>query len=188
MRMKLLKEWAVVCKALEEGRQIFIARKGGIAEEEDRFVLTDLEFYLLPTYLHQYKGALKPKHYFTFDLASSEEPKDRRIHIRSFAKVTDYWQIRNQEILKKLDPEHIWTRAFLRQRFEWGKEIGISIVALRVYRLFDVMTLPLRKEYLGCKSWVTPAKEIQPQMMIPALSDSDYAERRQRLARIISGY
>ncbi len=186
--MKLLKEWAIVCRALDEGRQILIARKGGLADEDDHFTISDLEFYLFPTYLHQNKESLKPKYHLSLDMTSSQEPKDKKIHVRNYVKVTDLWNLRNYEILKKLDPEHIWTQGFIRQRFEWGHETGITIIALRVYRLFDDMTLPMRKSYDGCKSWVTPTREIQPQMMIPALSNTEFAERRSRLAKIISGY
>jgi hypothetical protein len=35
--MAALKEWAVVCKALEEGRQILLLRKGGIMEYKQGF-------------------------------------------------------------------------------------------------------------------------------------------------------
>ena len=30
-----LKEWAIICKALEEGRQVVLLRKGGILEYKE---------------------------------------------------------------------------------------------------------------------------------------------------------
>src|SRR2546425_312716 len=54
-----LKEWAVVCRALETGRQIILLRKGGIYESGGEFELENQEFFLFPTYLHQKAEMLK---------------------------------------------------------------------------------------------------------------------------------
>ena len=50
---KALKEWAAVCRALEEGRQSVLLRKGGIIEETRDFALVERRFLLFPTYEHQ---------------------------------------------------------------------------------------------------------------------------------------
>lgn len=176
--MKLLKEWAIVCKALDEGRQIFIARKGGIAEEEGEFVLQEREFFLWPVYLHQNKEALKPSLHLDLELIASQEPKDGKIHLKNYAKVTDSWRIRDLKTLKGLDREHIWNEEFFRLRFEWGTELGLTIVILRVYRLLEEIVLPMKREYGGCKSWVTVEKEIKPPLMMPVLSDGEFAQKR----------
>ncbi len=208
--MKLLKEWAIVCKALEEGRQIFLARKGGIAEEEGEFVLTDKEFYLFPGYLHQNKECLNPNTHFELDFIAGQEPKDGKIHLRSFARVTDCWRFTDFAALQKLDKEHIWSEQFIRQRFEWGNFRGITLIVLRVYRFFDQrqrrvegeasralpvggatrapinaeIILPMRPEYGGCKSWVNIEKEINLPAMVPVLSDLEFNEKRERLNRL----
>src|SRR5436309_14463591 len=54
-----LKEWASVCSALEEGRQIILLRKGGILEAIGGFELEYPQFFLFPTYLHQNAQMLK---------------------------------------------------------------------------------------------------------------------------------
>src|SRR5437762_14278621 len=54
-----LKEWASVCSALEEGRQILLLRKGGILEAIGGFELEHPQFFLFPTYLHQNAQMLK---------------------------------------------------------------------------------------------------------------------------------
>ena len=51
--MKALKEWAVVCRALEEGRQTVLLRKGGILEFREGFEVKHDRFMLFPTYEHQ---------------------------------------------------------------------------------------------------------------------------------------
>ena len=56
---KALKEWASAVKALEDGTQIFIMRKGGIVEETRDFQVESTDFFLYPTYEHQRKELLK---------------------------------------------------------------------------------------------------------------------------------
>ena len=45
-----LKEWAIVCKALEEGRQVLLLRKGGIMEYRQGFEVKHNNFLLFPTF------------------------------------------------------------------------------------------------------------------------------------------
>lgn len=47
--MAALKEWAIVCKALEEGRQVLLLRKGGIMEYKQGFEIKHNKFLLFPT-------------------------------------------------------------------------------------------------------------------------------------------
>ena len=47
------KEWALVCRAMGEGRQTVIIRKGGIAEGRDGFAFRYREFFLFPTFFHE---------------------------------------------------------------------------------------------------------------------------------------
>ena len=47
------KEWALVCAALEQGRQSILLRKGGIAEGRTRFSFQYREFFLFPTWFHE---------------------------------------------------------------------------------------------------------------------------------------
>lgn len=177
--MHLLKEWAIVCQALGDGRQIFIARKGGISEEEGEFVLTNKEFFLFPTYLHQNSEGLKPGVHLELEMTS--EPQDGKIHLKHFARVTDAWKVQDLSKLEKLRSEHIWSDRFLRQRFEWGNELGFHLLVLRVYRLLEEIILPQKKEYGGCKSWVTVQDERPLPRMSPVLSDEEFLRRRLRM-------
>src|SRR5919206_951628 len=58
-QQKALKEWAVVCRALAEGRQSVVLRKGGIIEETRDFALVERRFLLYPTYEHQDLGSVQ---------------------------------------------------------------------------------------------------------------------------------
>src|SRR5918992_6138574 len=54
-----LKEWAIVCKALEEGRQVLLLRKGGIMEYREGFEIKHNKFLLFPTFEHQLKESIQ---------------------------------------------------------------------------------------------------------------------------------
>ena len=52
-----LKEWAITVKALADGDQIMMLRKGGIHEESKDFRVVHPEFLLYPTYPAPERGA-----------------------------------------------------------------------------------------------------------------------------------
>ena len=54
-----LKEWAAVCAALREGKQVFLLRKGGIHERCGEFSVEHDAFFLYPTWEHQKKQMLR---------------------------------------------------------------------------------------------------------------------------------
>jgi len=55
-----LKEWATVVKALENGNQTVILRKGGILETDSGFKIEAKKFLLFPTFEHQDFKNIKP--------------------------------------------------------------------------------------------------------------------------------
>ncbi|MBI2980848.1 MAG: DUF1802 family protein [Deltaproteobacteria bacterium] len=183
---KLLKEWAIVCDALGSGKQIFIARKGGIAEEEGEFVIQNREFFLFPTYLHQNRESLIPSLLLDFELSLGSEPRDGKLHLRQFARVVDEIKVTHPSLLEKLRGQHLWEDSLLKSRFEWGNERALRLVLLRVYGLPEEIRIPMKQNYGGCKSWVTLEKELPiPQGLKPALSDSEFFEKRERLLKLL---
>lgn len=48
MSMIALKEWSVVCKALEEAKQSILLRKGGILEYKKGFEISQKFFSCIP--------------------------------------------------------------------------------------------------------------------------------------------
>ena len=59
--MEGLKEWATVVKALEQGKQTVILRKGGILETASGFKIESKKFFLFPTWEHQEIKHVKPE-------------------------------------------------------------------------------------------------------------------------------
>jgi hypothetical protein len=181
---KLLKEWGIVCKALGEGQQIFIARKGGIAEKTDTFVVENNEFFLYLSFFHQNRAGLKAKVVCDFDILRENQPAGKQIYLPYFAKVTDVISVSQESKIPSLSNEHIWNDSVLKSRFHYRNDKGFRIVVMRVYRLAEPLTIPLKESYAGCKSWVTLEKPLSiPFGMTPVLSDIDFFKKRQSLLK-----
>src|SRR5437016_13749047 len=95
-----LKEWAVVCRALESGRQMLLLRKGGIYESGGEFELENREFLLFPTYLHQNLKMLKPEYHEGFE-AHAAEPQ--QVRLESAGVVTDILQLKSRAQMDALE-------------------------------------------------------------------------------------
>ena len=70
--MEGLKEWATVVKALEQGKQTVILRKGGILETASGFNVESKKFFLFPTWEHQETKHVKPE-FHDFSKSSIEQ-------------------------------------------------------------------------------------------------------------------
>ncbi len=84
-----LKEWAIVCQALEDGRQTLLIRKGGIQEIKDGFEVTHRSFWLFPTYAHQKATDLVSTVQEEFRAIQSAAPPPGILPIRLYATVED---------------------------------------------------------------------------------------------------
>ena len=87
--MAALKEWAVVCKALEEGRQILLLRKGGIMEYRQGFKVKHNKFLLFPTFEHQSKESIQPNYLSMLYSVLQNTPTNGKNKITSYAQVAD---------------------------------------------------------------------------------------------------
>lgn len=182
--IKLLKEWAVVCKALDEGKQIILARKGGLEERE--FTLKDCDFLFYPTYVHQKMDFIKPEFHAELEQVNLKKPRSKKIYITNFAKVIEYWNVTTMRALKSLDEEHIWSDRFLENRFRLRKKRSLLIIAIRVYRLPQKIILPVKDEYAGCKSWIKEKDQAVPLVLKPVLSDWEFEEKRSRIGKLLT--
>jgi len=170
------KEWGAICRALGQGRQIVILRKGGIVEPGGAFRVEHDEFLLFPTYLHQSADNFVAAARHLLDEAEAEMPKPREIIFRHFATVTDSFRVQSQEALPRLRGYHVWSDAVIEERFHrWQKSLHVLLV--RVYALPQPATVPLREEYAGCKSWVDLREDISVEGSRPVISDEEYQRR-----------
>ena len=70
--------------------------------------------------------------------------------------------------------QHILKENVIRDRFSWGRELGIFALAVRVHRLPQPIDIPMLKEYGGCKSWIDLAEELTIEGATPVLDDATF--------------
>ena len=86
------KEWAVICRALAEGRQALILRKGGIAEAGGQFAPEHNRFWLYPTFVHQQQGGIKPEAAELRRAGEADQPATGTLRLTHFATVGGVFQ------------------------------------------------------------------------------------------------
>ena len=172
-----LKEWAVAVKALAQGKQILILRKGGIHKDDKEFRVVHPEFLLYPTYEHQKAELLKEESHQDLALTLEEDDTPGIVTMGTWCQVTDRFEIGDQETLNRISPYHIWTDDYANKRLHWRPKQPLTIALLRVYELQQPQAMPILDEYSGCKSWVDLGQDVPLGYMKPVLSDEAYEEQ-----------
>ena len=149
-----LKEWAVVCKALEEGRQILLLRKGGIMEYRRGFEVKHDEFLLFPTFEHQSKESIQPDYLSVLYSVLQNTPTNGKNRITSYAKVVDIKEVSDKSVLQKLEKYHIWNDRYVNIRMDYNSKRPMSVILLRVYKIDNPIEVDIKPEWAGCKSWI----------------------------------
>ena len=170
-----LKEWAVVCRALEQGRQTVLLRKGGIYESAGEFELENREFLLFPTYLHQNLKMLKPTEHSGFEPRSAEP---EQVSMSAAGVVTDILELKSRAQVDAIDDEHVWTPPLIDMRFNYRPENPLYLLLVRAYRLERPTQLANTPVYAGCKSWVPLERSIELGNATPAIDEATYESRR----------
>ena len=179
-----LKEWAVVCAALESGRQMLLLRKGGIYEAAGEFELENPQFLLFPTYLHQNAKMLKP------DAAAALEPRDaepRHVRLSAAGVVTDILQLQSRAQMDALDAEHLWAPPLIDMRFNYRPDNPLYLLLVRAYRLGEPVTVENTPAYAGCKSWVPLEEAVETRGARPVMDDAAYEQRRGQILATVGG-
>ena len=168
-----LKEWAIICNAIEMGEQTALLRKGGIREEGGVFRIQEMDFLLFPTFEHQNPGSLRTP---WGEKVSMSQPEADHITVSLYAEVTKVLQVVDEDSLKKNHDPFIWNDNYLKIRFDFNPYDPLYLIILRAYRLAKHVDIPMRKEYSGCKSWVTLAEPISLEGVTPCMDDDLFNE------------
>lgn len=181
-----LKEWAVVCRALADGRQTLLIRKGGIEEIKAGFQVSHRDFWLFPTYVHQNAADLIQAARAEFAEVQATQPPAGSIPLQLYATVEDAVKVLDLERLRSLEGCHILSWDCVSSRFHYRNKPGVHVMTVRVYRHPTVITLPNTPGYDGCVSWVDLDTALETDSCTPVLSDAQFAARladiRARLA------
>jgi hypothetical protein len=177
MATTALKEWAVAIKALREGRQILLVRKGGIREETRDFRIVADRFLLFPTYEHQRPDLLQEP--FVADLQEilGAQGHPTRVRIDTWAELTDQFEVTEPWQVDAVAQHYCWSQRYAEERLRWRPRKPLLLMAVRVHRIATPMDVESRPEYGGCKSWLELAEDVPLGGLTAALSDVEYAAR-----------
>ena len=89
-----------------------------------------------------------------------------------------------------LDGKVVWSRAYVDTRFRWKAKDPLHVLALRVHRLAEPVTVPFRDEYGGCTSWVDVDGLGDPATVAasPVLSDAAFEARLKGADEAVGGF
>ena len=155
--MLALKEWSVVCRALEEAKQSILLRKGGILEYKKGFEISQKIFLMYPTLEHQSKEYLQPDYLQEFELflkANDSVAQDKSNTIRILAIIEAIQEVNDETILSKLEKYHIWNEKYVNMRMKYNPKIPVKALLLRVYKLPEPISIDVNPKWAGCKSWI----------------------------------
>lgn len=169
------KEWAATCKALADGTQTILIRKGGIAETGGVFRPDYSRFWLYPTYYHeQQRLGIKTEFMNYLHLAESEPRTPGSITISHLVEVVEIVFVDKLQDAHRLTPFHIWTPELIEQRFAY-RSPGLYVLLVRV-RKASPKVLNESPGYLGCKTWVELDETLDDDSQ-PVLPDHEFAKR-----------
>ena len=171
------KEWAIVVDALGRGEQVIILRKGGIRESQGGFQIEQPQFLLFPTLFHQQRDSVIASAQDRFDQIAPGFPPRDTAQIEFLCEVAAWQRVDSIAATERLRGQHIWREGVIARRFDWGKEKNIHALAVRVFRLPQVVELPMLEIYGGCKSWIQLENDIDTRGAAPVLSDTAFARK-----------
>ncbi|HEX2160845.1 MAG TPA: DUF1802 family protein [Thermoleophilaceae bacterium] len=196
------KEWAVTVRALAEGEQLVTVRKGGIREENKHFEIEHDRFFLYPTFDHQQGQLVRDSHRPELGRALEEgvwadgEPhpsvlmnggvtQPDRVRIRAWAEVAASYLITDPRAVDALSPYYVWTTDYAEKRLEWKRRHPMHVILLRTYRIPRPVTVKVRPEYHGCRSWIELHRDL-PFEGTPVLSDEEFDRAAAEIEAIAS--
>jgi hypothetical protein len=195
------KEWAVTVRALAEGEQLITLRKGGIREEHKHFELEHERFFLYPTFDHQRYDLVRESHKPELRRALEEGvwadgepplhalsadggiPQPERVRIRAWAEVAAHHTVTDPRCVDALSPFYVWTRDYAEKRLAWKRRHPLHVVLLRTYRIPRPVTVKVRGEYGGCRSWLELQRDL-PFEGTPVLADEEFERAAEAIAAI----
>ena len=177
-----LKEWAVVVRALGEGQQLLLFRKGGIREKGRDFKVEEREFFLYPTYEHQHAEGLREEFRPWLEGLPAKTPE--ALSIEYYATVESILQVSSPEVLRLLTAYHIYSEKQILERFRYKPTKPLYVLLLRIFRI-PTIRLPNLPTYAGCRSWVPLEGPLSTANATPVLADHLFRDRVEAILKVL---
>ena len=107
-------------------------------------------------------------------------PQPERVRLRAWAEVVDHVTINDRRTLDSLSPYYIWTPDYAEKRLSWKRRHPLHVLLLRVHRIPRPVTVRVRDEYHGCRSWVEIDREL-PFEGTPVMAEEEFDRARQEI-------
>ena len=204
------KEWAVTVRALAEGEQLITLRKGGLREADKRFRVEHDRFFLYPTFDHQRHDLVRESHIPELSRALEEGvwpegeppvqalhgalngdmqgpiPQPDRVRIRAWAELAGHFTITDPRCVDALSPFYVWSTDYAEKRLAWKRFHPLHVLLLRTYRIPRPVTVRVKDEYGGCRSWLELQRDL-PFEGTPVLSDDEFERAAATIGAIADG-
>jgi len=181
-----LKEWAVVLKAMEEGKQTILLRKGGIQEEGGEFKPEHPEFFLYPTFEHESAQDIKSDWRPRLAAIEKEHKDPKRVHFRLYAVAEKVEKVTDWEACKRIIPFTVMSDAAIEKRFNYGDWQGLYVFITRIFSLPVPLELPIKPSYEGCKSWVPLETSMFTAGSFAVLPDGAWPYTRDKISKVLN--
>jgi hypothetical protein len=176
-----LKEWAAVCRALGEGRQSVLLRKGGLVERADGFALESPWFFLLPTLEHQTAADFREG-----PVAAPGGPPQGPFPLELLARAEDVRPLSSLDQARRALPFTVYTEHFLEKRWNYRTDRTLFLLVLRVFRRTAPVTVPADPRYAGCASWTDLARPLPTEGFSPVLPEDEFERRRRDVLKAVA--
>jgi hypothetical protein len=167
------------------GEQIIILRKGGLIEGPGGFQVEHPEFLLFPTLFHQQRESVLPEAQARFDGIAHLMPVPEVIRLECYAQVVGWHRLGSLAEAYALHGLHIWRDDVIEERFDWGHDKQIHVMAVRIFRLAAPVELPMLESYAGCKSWIEVAQDISTVDARAVLDDAAFSAQLLRFHKAL---
>src|SRR5680860_751649 len=94
--------------------------------------------------------------------------------------------VRDSRAVDALSPYYIWTTDYAEKRLEWKRRHPMHVIVLRTYRIPRPVTVKVRPDYQGCRSWIELHREL-PFEGTPVLSDEEFERAAAEIEAIAAG-
>jgi hypothetical protein len=185
MLQHAFKEWAVICRALAEGKQALILRKGGIAEPAGEFEVEHRRFWLFPTYVHQQREGLQEHARSLLDEVEAAKPPVGIVRLTHFAEIDGIYRLRDLPPALLLSHLHLWSNETVAKRFAY-RVPGLFVLPVRVWRVAQVFELPDTTYYQGCRSWVELERGLPTDGATPVLPEKALEDLHRQLDLLLN--
>jgi hypothetical protein len=160
-----LKEWSNVVRALGNGEQVVLIRKGGIADAS--FGIDERRFYLYPTYFHQGESEHRPS-----------------VTVTHWCEVVRTWVVTDSAQLEQLAPLVALPRETLEARYRFRSDQALYVIGVRTWTLAEPAEVQFQEAYAGCRSWLSVDEEIEIDGSTAVLAEEALQERLGKIGEL----